>query len=224
MAVIATELFAGTDGSPWPSDTWAVGVSGGTATIQDGWGRLTRNAGRVSRRFLATAPSDQEMSGAFRMSSDNWCRFCLRGNDALDSSRGYWFEPALGGTAVTFGRDGSQTTTYTGGASFSSVTVPFTITAGTSYSFRWQAVTEGSSVRLRFKLWPSSSSEPATWTAERVDSSGAILTASVAVGVSLDAPVSGTYIEVDNLTVSTSLPPEQAEGTFHTSAMSRMRG
>ena len=96
----------------------------------------------------------------------------LNPNDTSQPLWYYWPSGAFLGYGYTSGgtprviaignENGPQAANYTLGA----------LQLETPYSVRVQAVTEGSLVRYRMKIWPASQTEPTTWTVDILEDSG----------------------------------------------------
>lgn len=201
MATYRSDDFTGADGAAWSTTNWANAGTNGTATIQGGWGRITRNTGRVGRRVNATLPANLQTSVTFRVSHTTavFPRFYQRANAALDSGRGYAFEPRWGSAGYSLSRFGSQTTTYSGNLTKPESTAPFTFTPGTIYQLKMETETTATSVVVRVKVWEQLAGEPAQWTEQWTDdTAGRITTADSTAGIAFDASVTGSHLEVDN--------------------------
>ena len=81
-------------------------------------------------------------------------------------------------------------------ATYFSKTIPFSWKAGTWYTMKFEAGTQGASAQLRGKVWPRDEKEPESWTIEAVHDSGNLQGSPGFFGNSKDAEIS-----IDNVLV-----------------------
>lgn len=203
-AALLSETFAGANGAAW-SGLWTPGyAAGGSATVQNGWGRLTAGGtNNQGMRTTAAMPANLEMSGLFRFNGYCWPKIVLRGGDNMNSDRGYFWQPWHNGDTVTLGRDGSEGAQYSGGATLlSGVDAGVTFSTGQIVKWRFSTVTEAGGVRLRLKLWDTAD-EPGPWLLNHLDTAaGRILTAGNRAGFINASSSAGGSIDLDNIIIN----------------------
>lgn len=188
-APLLDEDFAGANGNPWGAN-WTTGRNptagtGGGATLQDGYGKLTTsNAGsynggaRVSRRADITAPTDVNVVFSFKFdSTECYPRVYARADNAIDTDDGYFMDIQKGEYYIGYS-NGYATTDL-------SDPIPFSHTVGATYAARFYVV--GTAVRA--KVWLLSDTEPAAWGAQATDST---FSSAGAVGFTLGTGAAAT--------------------------------
>jgi hypothetical protein len=203
MTNLFTDAFTGSNGAAWNATNWTttsvsgLNTSGASATIQGNKGRL--NAGTVASyggksaiRYAGANIADSEFIGKFTLttSTDGAFEVWLRAGTSAVDGTGYIFSFELGTSAnvkITKGVSYTYTT-----LSSNSVT----ISQNTEYGFRCYVV--GTTVKV--KCWPTSGSEPTSYTATVTDS--AVSASGYSYFDARGGSAAGFIVDVDDVTLT----------------------
>ena len=207
MTTIFQDTFAGSNGSAWNPAYWLAPVvsTGGTATQQNGKGRVFCSAGGYSSYVaLGTVGSyvDSILAGTFTIvgNFDGIVELDARCDVPFNPANTYLAEIGVYGTP-TLGKLIASSYTQLGSASF-------TVSHDVTYKFKYRVV--GTTVQL--KLWDASGAEPGSYTMTATD---AALTGAAKTSMKIRGGGDpGMVVEFDNvsLTDGTATPPDPTPG------------
>lgn len=206
----AGETFTGTDASPWPSQWSALQLSGSSAssTIQSNAGRLATGTDAYAciREYLSgmSAQADTDLSFTFKVGSQTntglWLSLSSDNTVASNQTNlaqncyavfiGVNPTAANGSFAVYSIVNNGTPTTFTTGT--------VTVTAGTTYGMRFQR----SGTVIRFRIWDSSTSEPASWTWSGTDTGTQPPAGKISFAYGNSNDTTSRYVDFDGVIVA----------------------
>jgi myo-inositol-hexaphosphate 3-phosphohydrolase len=199
--VVAGSAGGTLDPNIWNTTKWSAGLSSstGAAAVASGVGELrsgwTAPSGgptgdQMSRRATAINAANVSAKFDLKLSEEAYPLWFLRANRTdldRDLVTAYYLAPDWMGTGVAIGKSvaGTRTAVATIGS--------FLPSLGDNYSFRFEAVTEGTNVRVRARVWLAGTTEPSTWDAQFVDTTSPITAAGYCgPNISSRGPAAGT--------------------------------
>lgn len=216
MATLVTESWTGATGAAWPSQ-WTISQSagsGGSSSIQSNTGYMTAGTTSTSgmKAFLSgmSVASTAEILVSFTLGAQTLSYFNFQVCADNTQYSGNAAEMPNNGYTVNFNTDtsvanGSFDMWKMSGGSFTQLYLTTTLSGGlaasTQYTLRFQQI----GGYLRFRLWPTASSEPVAWTATAFDS-GALLAANRVAMTIVNNSTTTQTITYDNLSVSDATP------------------
>ena len=203
MTNLFTDPFTGSNGAAWNATNWttsgvsSLNTSGASATIQGNKGRLnagtvTTYGGKMAIRYAGSNVADAEWIGKFTLTTtvDGAFECWLRASTSAPDGTGYILSVNLGtsnNVVITRANSFAYTTLST-----SSVTV----SQNTEYGFRFYVV----GTTIKAKIWPTSGSEPSSYTATVTDS--AVSAAGYSYFDSKGGNSSGFIVDVEDVTLT----------------------
>jgi glucose/arabinose dehydrogenase len=161
-AALAQDTFQRPNQSLWGTASDGQ-VWGGEANTLS-WFSIVSNAGQVSGgnapRDAVLGPTVANVDVLFTGSLSTWSGGGNIGSVVRWQNTNTWYKAYITGTTLVLQKRVNGTYTILS-------TVPFTATAGTQYSIRFQAV----GTTLRVRVWAASAAEPGTWNITATDGS-----------------------------------------------------
>lgn len=202
MTTLATETWTGTTGAAWPSQwTTTAGGTSSSATIQSNAGRLTyptvSNYAQGTFEFLsgmtASRDFDITVTVTFPVITERYLYIMGRANSTGSVGYGVNIYPAAGTASIGIVRWDSG-----GATDLAANLAGGTWTANVARKVRVQGI--GNTIQC--KVWDASGSEPSSWLSSVTDTTYSATTGRVALTVYTGASTSGSFVTLDDLTVT----------------------